>query len=442
MTSSNLRLGRTGRPIGIDLFAGAGGLSLGFEQAGFDIAAAVEIDPIHCAVHEYNFPYSKVICESVVTLGGDEVRRRAGIGERDIDVVFGGAPCQGFSLIGKRAFDDPRNQLVFHYVKLVHELRPKYCVFENVKGLTVGQHKTFLAEIISELGDAGYEVLSNYQVLNAADYGVPQDRRRLFLIGARKGLPLPTYPSPGGRATVADALADLPDADKFDELLMHDSVKVSFKTRSHYAKRLRGLEDDPHDYSYRREFERNALTASLRTEHTDLSRHRFAETKHGATEPISRFLKLDPKGVCNTLRAGTDSARGAFTSPRPINPYFNRVLTVREAARLHSYPDWFRFHVTKWHGFRQIGNSVPPLLGRAVASEIIKAIGIAPQRPLEVLKLEHKELLTLNMKEAAERFGVSSTVIAQRTRKRPNEDDKVSESEDIESASEEIIRAA
>ncbi|WP_207233569.1 DNA cytosine methyltransferase [Salinicola tamaricis] len=100
------------RPIGIDLFAGAGGMSLGFEQAGFDIAAAVEIDPIHCATHEYNFPYSKAICASVVDLTGDDVRQKAGIGDREIDVVFGGAPCQGFSLIGKRVLDDPRNELL------------------------------------------------------------------------------------------------------------------------------------------------------------------------------------------------------------------------------------------------------------------------------------------------------------------------------------------
>ena len=116
------------RPIGIDLFAGAGGLSLGFEQSGFDVVAAVEIDPIHCATHEYNFPHSVPICASVVDLTGAVIRQRAGLLGQDIDVVFGGAPCQGFSMIGKRALDDPRNQLVFHYVRLVHELNPKYCV--------------------------------------------------------------------------------------------------------------------------------------------------------------------------------------------------------------------------------------------------------------------------------------------------------------------------
>jgi len=417
MTSSK-RKQVDGRPIGIDLFAGAGGMSLGFEQAGFDIVAAVEIDPIHCAVHEYNFPRSATICQSVTTLSGSDIRRRAGLGEQDIDVVFGGAPCQGFSMIGKRALEDPRNQLVFHYVRLIEELKPKYCVFENVKGLTVGQHKRFLAEIIDALEAAGYDVLRDYKVLNAADYGVPQDRRRLFLVGARRGLKLPEYPAPSGRTTVEEAIGDLPDADRFDELMQGDTVKAKFPTRSRYARRLRGLEDDPADLSYPRAFDKDLLTSSMRTEHTDISKSRFAQTPQGKTEPVSRFLKLDPLGVCNTLRAGTDSARGAFTSPRPIHPYFSRVITVREAARLHSFPDWFRFHTTKWHGFRQIGNSVPPLLGRAVASVIATALGARPAKLGEIVERSNEDLLSLNMKEAAARFGVPSNVIAQRTRKK------------------------
>ncbi len=405
------------RPVGIDLFAGAGGMSLGFEQAGFDIAAAVEIDPIHCAVHEYNFPTCATLCASVVELTGDEIRRRAMLENEDIDVVFGGAPCQGFSMIGKRALDDPRNRLVFHYVRLVRELRPKYCVFENVKGLTLGRHKQFLEELIALLDAAGYEALLPYRVLNAADHAVPQDRRRLFLIGARRDMPLPKYPEPSGSTTVAEAIGDLPDADRFPELALVDSLSVEFETQSAYARRLRGFDVDPTDYGYRRSFDPHLLTSSLRTEHTELSRRRFAETVHGKAEPVSRFHKLDPNGRCNTLRAGTDSARGAFTSPRPIHPFEPRVITVREAARLHSYPDWFRFHVTKWHGFRQIGNSVPPLLGRAVASEIVAALGTKPFKPDVVLRPGNDALLSFDMSEAANFFKVSADVIAQRTRK-------------------------
>ena len=192
---------------------------------------------------------------------------------------------------------------------------------------------------------------------------------------------------------------------------------MKFKTSSLYAKRLRGIESDSNDFGYSRLYDAELLTASARTEHTEISQRRFVQTPTGETEPISRFLKLDPDGVCNTLRAGTDSARGAFTSPRPIHPIHPRVITVREAARLHSYPDWFRFHATKWHGFREIGNSVPPLLGRAVASEVIKALGIRPTKPAIPIALIDDYLLKLNMAAAAKFFNVSSTVIGQRLRK-------------------------
>jgi DNA (cytosine-5)-methyltransferase 1 len=407
------------RPIGIDLFSGAGGLSLGFEQAGFDIAAAVEIDPIHCATHEYNFPYSTAICASVVDVSGDDLRERANLVGKDIDVVFGGAPCQGFSLIGKRVFDDPRNQLVFHFVRIVKELKPKYFVFENVKGLTLGKHAQFLDELIAEMGKAGYKVLLPYRVLNAADYGVPQDRRRLFLIGARHDVALPAYPLPREQSvTVWDAIGDLPNADDFDELSVGDSAPAEWKTKAAYARRMRGLDSDPEDLSYQRQFDSNVLTSSCRTEHTALSQRRFLETGHGETEPVSRFRKLPPNGLCNTLRAGTDSARGAFTSPRPIHPTHPRVITVREAARLHSYPDWFRFHTTKWHGFRQIGNSVPPLLGRAVASELVKAMGIEPSKPDTVLVCGETGLIAFDMGDAAKHFKVPRNTIAQRNRRR------------------------
>lgn len=404
------------RPIGIDLFAGAGGLSLGFEQAGFDIVVSVDIDPIHCAAHKFNFPNCATVCKSVVDVTGDELRREAGLGKRDIDIVMGGAPCQGFSMIGKRALDDSRNQLVYHYVRVVMELKPKYFVFENVKGLTVGKHRRFLQEVIEAFQAGGYVVETDYKVLNAADYGVPQDRRRLILMGARKGLALPTYPEPVGRTTVGEAISDIPDAEQFPELWERDWTKVKYGKPSVYAAYLRGKKNDPTDFGYHRQFDASLLTSSLLTEHTPLSRSRFAATASGDVEPISRFKKLALGGLCNTLRAGTASDRGAFTSPRPIHPTVPRVITVREAARLHSYPDWFRFHSTKWHGFRQIGNSVPPMLARAVGAQFMQALGKRPEKPTEVLSLGDQSLITISMTTAAAMFGVPSTVIARRNR--------------------------
>jgi len=422
------------RPIGVDLFAGAGGMSLGFEQAGFDVAASVEYDPIHCSVHEFNFPNCAAICRSVADIDAAYLRRNSRIGDGDVDVLFGGAPCQGFSLIGKRALDDPRNSLVYHFVRLVVDLRAKYFVFENVRGLTIGQHKRFLEEIIQEFRKNGYRVVEDYEVLNAAYYGVPQNRQRLFLLGARKGYPLPVYPTPtheprsNGKSeslflqstpTVWDAIRDLPEADDYDQLLERDWVRAAFKMPSEYSATLRGFAADTTDYSVPREYDHTLLTSSLRTIHSELSKKRFAETPAGEVERVSRFLKLDPKGICNTIRAGTASDRGAFTSPRPIHPYSPRCITVREAARLHSYPDWFRLHVTKWHGFRQIGNSVPPRLARAVASKVLEALNLSPARLDRPISLGSPELLSFDMSQAAARYDVPVDVVPKRKRIAP-----------------------
>lgn len=414
------------RPIAVDLFAGAGGMTLGFEQSGFDVLAAVEIDPIHCAVHRFNFPHWTVICQSVAEISGMEIRQLSAIKDQEIDVVFGGSPCQGFSLIGKRALDDPRNSLLFHFLRLVKELQPKYFVLENVKGLTMGNHRQFLAEIMTEFACHNYSVERQYRVLNACNYGVPQHRERLFLFGCKNGLVLPKYPLPITPAqssdfvvpTVRQAIADLPNVEHYPELNHHDSCIAEFgNPQSAYAQVMRGLKPATPDYAYARQWQPNLLTSSLRTHHSQESIQRFLGTEFGKTEPISRFHKLDPNGICNTLRAGTPSNRGAFTSPRPIHPYAPRCITVREAARLHSYPDWFRFHRTKWHGFRQVGNSVPPLLAAAVASEVIKVLDIALTKPEAVLPDPAATLLQLNMTKAAALFNVHAHIIAPRKRR-------------------------
>ncbi len=427
----------TKRPIAIDLFAGVGGLSLGFEQAGFDVVAAVEFDPIHAATHKHNFPNCSVICRDVRTLSGSEIRSAAGLGNRTIDVVFGGPPCQGFSLIGQRVLDDPRNSLVFHFLRLVGELKPRAFVMENVPGMATGSHTALLRELVDRFKELAYKVRQPHRILNAANFGVPQDRRRLVLMGARKDTFLPDYPIPttvppsyrAGSAngildldmpvcpTAGDAISDLPDIENYESLLETDELlSVKLTAGSRYSKVLRGEVTDPTDYSYRRKLNSKLITGCLRAEHTPLSRRRFAKTVPGTTEPISRFFKISLTGICNTLRAGTATDRGAFSAPRPIHPVYPRCISVREAARLHSYPDWFRFHRTIWHGFRQIGNSVPPLLGRAVATSVIRALGVKASKPTREITLTEPKLAQFNMREAAEYFGVDPRVIAPRKR--------------------------
>lgn len=414
------------RPIAVDLFAGAGGMSLGFEQAGFDVVAAVEIDPIHAAVHRFNFPNCAVLARSVEGLSASDIRKAANIGERSVDVVFGGAPCQGFSLIGKRAIDDPRNNLVREFVRITRELGASSFVFENVKGLTLGTHRQFLDELIAEFEAAGYCVQKSWQVLNATSYGVPQDRDRLILMGSKKKSNLPHYPAPTTRhpnskrslfdippgPTCKDALGDLPNADDFYALMESDCVETdAWGIPSDYAARLRCVDSAGWWFGHVRIWNPKILTSSIRTVHTDISKLRFSETLPGSVEPISRFFKLPPDGVSNTLRAGTDAARGAFTSPRPIHYLYPRCITVREMARLHGYPDWFRFHSTKWHGARQVGNSVPPPMARAVASAVLQALGKNPSRPKEAVNLGDPSWLHLVMEQATELFGLERRIV-------------------------------
>ena len=408
------------RPIAIDLFAGAGGLSLGFEQAGFDVVAAVESDPVHCAVHKFNFPMTRVIARSVVGLSGKEIRQAARIGNRPVDCVFGGPPCQGFSLIGHRMLEDPRNSLVLEFVRLVADLDARTFVFENVKGLTVGQHKNFLNELVEAFQDVGYQVRLPWSVLDAAHFNVPQHRQRLILMGSKNDLRTPEYPLASTTAadsnrpspklpigpTCRDAIGDLPDTDEFDALVESDVVKTKFGRPSKYAKELRCQTGTAWYCGYVRNWNPGFLTSSAQTTHTEISRRRFTETMAGSVEPISRFFKLPPDGLSNTLRAGTDGARGAFTSPRPIHFAYPRCISVREMARLHGFPDWFRFHATKWHGARQVGNAVPPPLGRAIASSVIGVLNVKPRKAKTTIDLGDSALLYMDMSKAAEHFGV------------------------------------
>lgn len=401
------------RPIAVDLFAGAGGLSLGFEQAGFDVVAAVELDPVHACVHKFNFPDCAILPRAIATVSGADIRQEAGLPSSSaVDVVIGGAPCQGFSIMGPRAVDDPRNSLVREFIRIVRELQPSYFLFENVKGLSIGKNRQILTEVIQAFGDANYVVLQPWQILNAQDYGVPQSRERLFLIGAKVGEPLPKYPHPSGiTVNCMQALEDLPDAEQFEPLLFCDEVPADYvRAPSDYSAAMRCSDRTQWKYGYQRAWNSRLLTSSRRTQHSAVSRARFKNATQGKREPITHFFKLSPDGVSTTLRAGTDSARGAFTSPRPIHYKYHRCVTVREMARLHGFPDWFRFNETKWHGGRQIGNSVPPPLGCAIAQKIMQVLPYEPVRPTEVLALGDRKLLTMNMSSASAYWGIQSPI--------------------------------
>jgi DNA (cytosine-5)-methyltransferase 1 len=342
-------------------------MSLGFEQAGFSVLAALDNDPINVDTYQDNFPGVTVLQQDAAAATAAWIREQAKIEDREVDVVFGGPPCQGFSVGGVHQADDPRNKLLEEFARLVDELQPRYFVLENVRGL-LRQDGRLLEPFLGRVSRAGYAVNEPIRDLDAQDFGVPQRRRRVFILGWRRDLPRIGYPSPVGvlGPTAWEAISDLPDIQECPELLSGDVYKGALGPASGYAAKLR--KTDPSSPT------RNGLSGCRRIVHRQETIDRFAMVPQGGQDAVSRFYRLSAGGVSPTLRAGTGPLQGSFTAPRPIHPFQHRCITVREAARLHSLPDWFAVHGTKWHGFRQIGNAVPPHLARAVAAGVAEAL--------------------------------------------------------------------
>lgn len=353
------------------------------EMAGFDIALAVDYDGYHVATHKRNFPYGKVKCASVHDLEGKTIRQLSGC-NGDIDLVFGGPPCQGFSNMGLRDTHDPRNTLIFHFARLVDELHPKAFVMENVTGLNMGVTKNIFDAFLEKVGSR-YNVTRPVQVLNAVDFGVPQARKRLFVIGIRKNIgQTASYPARTGvikAPSVIEAIGDLPQVESDENLLVGDSAPYSKKPEAEnkFALIARGLSRSPNDFSHTRQWDTTTVTGCQRVKHTESAIELYRSTAPGETVPGHKLPRLHPDGICPTLRAGATSERGSHTAPRPIHPIVARVITAREAARLHGYPDWFGFYPAKMHAYRQIGNSVCPPVAHAVGLEVMRALAIDPK---------------------------------------------------------------
>ena len=358
-------------------------MTLGFQQAGFNVACGVDASERAIRSHAKNFPRAKSICADVRRLTGPQIMSIAGLPNRSIDVLFGGPPCQGFSIGGAMDPRDERNDLILQFARLVVGLRPSYFVLENVVGLLNSRYAPLIAEFERIVRTGGFSLTKPVRVLDAVAYGVPQRRRRVFFLGNRKGqLPL-AYPKPMPREmrpTVWDAIGDLYEAHHTCRAHGHNEFSGQLGPASAYASILRGETDDPGICWPRKRRVARQLGGFAATEHSEGTIQRFSRVEPGKRDPISRFIRLRKDGTCTTLRAGTDVDRGRFMAPRPIHPVDARCICVREAARLHSFPDWFAFDDTRWHGFMQVGNSVPPHLARAVAAEVVRAIKTSPSR--------------------------------------------------------------
>ncbi len=347
------------KPRVIDLFAGVGGLSYGFMEAGFDVVLANEIDTAIAMSYSKNHPRTKMINEDITKLNIEEVFKPY---QNNVEVIVGGPPCQGFSQKGKRkTIHDKRNFLFRNYFKVVEYVRPKYFVIENVPNILTAENGLFKKEIISLFESIGYSI--NCDVLKASDYGVPQDRRRAIILG-RLGNVKPLLPKAENKiVTVYDAISDLAflasgegeeeqtypaEPLTYFQRIMRKGAKILYNhvATKHSKAAIKKLEMIPPGKG------KEVLPESM------LTKSIYSGT-------WSRML-YDGQSVTITTRFDTPSS-GRFT-----HPILNRCITVREAARIQTFPDNFIFYGSKGSQMKQVGNAVPPLLGKAIAEAILK----------------------------------------------------------------------
>ena len=349
------------KPRVIDLFAGVGGLSLGFEKKGFDVVLANEYDASIAASYIANHKNTKMIVGDITSLDlEDTFGKLAGT----IDVVIGGPPCQGFSQKGQRkTIHDERNFLFKYYVSVVELVNPKYFVMENVPNLLTAEGGYFRHEIEELFNKLGYSL--EYGVLNASDYGVPQNRRRAVIIGKLNG-DAPKLPVPKRNdVTIWDAISDLAYLESGEG---SEEQEYKYPAESDYEKMLR--KDSSKLFNHRA------------TKHSPLALERLALIPPNAgrevlpEEHLTKSIysgtwtrmKKDEISVTITTRFDTPSS-GKF-----MHPFFNMAITVREAARIQSFPDNFHFVGNKGSQMKQVGNAVPPLLAAAIAEVIMNDI--------------------------------------------------------------------
>lgn len=352
----------------VDLFCGCGGFSLGAHKAGFNVSAAYDIDPILTSSFPSNFPNTKLFHRDVTHLNATEIIESV---EGEIGGIFGGPPCQGFSAIGQRSPEDPRRKLLGHFFRIVNEVQPKFFIMENVQGLAFRDSLPLLLESL-QVVEKHYAVLGPL-VLNAAEFGAATNRKRLFVVGIRKDAAEPMAiehinAQKKAPVTVEEAISDLLSA----ELQLDGTESTGFdrwriqksEDLSEYAKNLQSSDQ--------------TFTSHRPTIHKPEIAERFERLAQGETDKIGRHPRLSWSSQCPTLRAGTGSDKGSFQSVRPIHPVENRVITVREAARLQGFPDAHYFHPTVWHSFRMIGNSVSPIMSEAIFNAVREHLQIAP----------------------------------------------------------------
>lgn len=358
----------------VDLFCGAGGLSEGFRQAGFHVLAGQDFDERAGETFSKTHPEADFIGGPIQDVNSRQILKASSVNRGEIDVIVGGPPCQGYSVYNHRRGDtDPRANLFREYLRIVEGIQPRWLVMENVTGITSIAGGKIVDEIFSGMRSLGYRV--EMKVLKAEDFGVPQERRRVFFIATRSDAPIlfpkPTHgPDLQPFVTVWDAISDLPELSNGENIEPRGYAKCPQNgyqallrgdcsiVQNHTAPRLSKINEErmrhiPPGGSWR-DIPNDLLPAGM------LKAKRSDHTK--------RYGRPRKSDLACTILTKCDVHWGAY-----IHPTQDRALTVREAARLQSFPDFFRFEGSRTEQYVQVGNAVPPLLGKQVAESLILA---------------------------------------------------------------------
>ena len=373
-------------PSVIDLFSGAGGFTLGAHLAGFETVLAIDNNDDLTSCFPVNFPKTKLLKEDLFSYSAADALIELGLAQGELDGIIGGPPCQGFSIIGLRNPKDPRNDLIARFFQFVKDAAPAFFMMENVPNILLGPFKDIL--------DRGLEIVrSDYvlvgpMVVDAARLGAATARPRMIVVGYDPDRVDALHKTDiraaehSEKTGVYEAIHDLPTpaAELMGEegqCWAHYASEPDEGKRGNYARAKRvappiGLSTD----TVRARRRQGLISGNQPTKHTEKVSKRYGALAPGDPDPISKTRRLTWDDPCITLRAGTGSERGSFQAVRPIHPAEPRVISVREAARIQGFPDWFQFHPTKWHSFRMIGNSVSPYLAKALLSLVEERLRI------------------------------------------------------------------
>lgn len=334
----------------IDLFCGIGGLSLGFEQAGFDVVSA--IDMWSDAIKTYNHNRKKKVGQVISVEEFNDTTLKELLETEKITGVIGGPPCQGFSTVGQRDINDPRNKLYLEFYKTVKLSKPDFFVIENVKGLLTLNKGAFVKDILNRFGENGLGYSISYKLVNAADYGVPQNRYRVFFIGIK-----------GKKFTFPESLPYILSAKDGISDLDGNEGEYNDKPENDFQKKMRGRLNKPFNHEFTSHTEQ---TVSIISQIPDGGNIKSLPREYWEVRKYNKaFERMSSVRPSNTIDTGH---RNYFHYSE------NRIPTARESARIQSFPDSFEILGTRGSQYKQIGNAVPPMLAKAIAEAIIKAL--------------------------------------------------------------------